>query len=365
MSSRRKAYIPALDAIEDRVLMSAAGHGLRPVTRPIAASRAASAARPGSPAVRVQPADLSGAVVGVTDPSVIEEDGTYYLFSTGPGIPIRASSDLIHWQEIGQVFGAIPAWATSMVPGATEFWAPDVAYFDGEYHLYYAVSTFGSDRSVIGLATNPTLDPAAAAYHWTDRGEVVASTPGRTDWNAIDPAPVVASNATDWLAFGSQWSGIKLVRIDPQTGKPARRAAGPGRRHAPRLISIAARPASGPIEAAFLFPRDGYDYLFVSFGDCCMGAASTYRIVVGRSRSITGPYRARDGELMTRGGGTPVLGSMGLDRGPGSNAVLADGGQDWIIYHFYNAGDGGLPELGIRRLDWTRSGWPIVGAPPP
>ena len=123
-----------------------------------------------APAAAVAPESDPGQFTGVTDPSIIKQGDTYYIFSTGPGIPIRTSTDLVHWQSIGQVFPGIPAWASSMIPGSAEFWAPDVVYFDGEYHLYYAISTFGSDRSVIGLATNVTLDPTASSYHWVDQG---------------------------------------------------------------------------------------------------------------------------------------------------------------------------------------------------
>ena len=363
--SRSRAYITGFEAIEARLLLSPVGIGTHPETRPLVASPASSPVRPASDAGTVSQPDLAGAVVGVTDPSLIKEGDTYYLFSTGPGIPIRTSPDLIHWQVTGQVFEEIPTWARSMIPGATGIWAPDISFFDGEYHLYYAVSTFGSQRSVIGLATTPTLDPTAGDYHWTDRGEVVASAPGRTTWNAIDPHLVIADDSTTWLAFGSQWSGIKLVRIDSTTGKPADPPSRSDRPRLPKRHSIASRPEHGSIEAAFPFFHDGYYYLFASFGDCCMGSASTYRIVVVRSRSITGPYRARDGEPMTRGGGTPVLGSEGPDRGPGSNAVLSDNGHDWLVYQEYNAQDGGSPELAIRPLGWTRSGWPVVGAPLP
>jgi arabinan endo-1,5-alpha-L-arabinosidase len=365
VSSRAKAYVPRFEANETRILLGAVGQGFLREARLNAGSTVASLVQPRSTGEAVQPPGLAGPITGVTDPSIIMQGDTYYLFSTGPGIPIRASSDLVHWQVIGQVFGVIPAWARSRVPGATEFWAPDVSFFNGEYHLYYAISTFGSDRSVIGLATNPTLDPTASNYHWADQGEVIASIPGKTNWNAIDPNLLVAQDSTVWLAFGSQWSGIKLCRINPQTGKPARRTSEPGRSPTPKLFSIASRPDSGPIEAPFLFFRSGYYYLFASFGDCCLGAASTYKIMVGRSRSITGPFRDRTGESMAHGGGTLVLGSVGPYRGPGSNGLLTDGSQDWIVYHDYNAQDGGSPELGIRPLDWTSSGWPVVGAPLP
>ena len=310
------------------------------------------------------PSHLTGQISNVTDPSVIEQDGTYYLFSTGQGIPIKTSSNLVNWQVVGQVFATIPSWAQQMVPRASEIWAPDVVFFHGEYYLYYAVSTFGSDRSAIGLATNATLNPDASDYHWVDRGEVIASVPGRTNWNAIDPDAVVVDQSQLWLAFGSQWSGIQLTPLDPQTGKPVVAGSKPSSRENPRLYSLASRPASLPIEAPFIFYRDGYYYLFASFNDCCMGAASTYEIVVGRSQSITGPYRDETGELMRQGGGTLVLQSAGSARGPGSNGVLVDNdGNDWIVYHYYDALDAGVAKLGIQPLDWTSDGWPVAGAP--
>ena len=130
-------------------------------------------------------ADIAGP--SVTDPDLVKEGDTYYLFSSGPGIEIRTSTDRIHWTAAGSVFPqAVPSWAAAAVPGATSIWAPDVSFFDGQYHLYYAVSTYGSQRSVIALATNTTLDPANPAYRWVDHGPVIASRPGDR-FNAIDP----------------------------------------------------------------------------------------------------------------------------------------------------------------------------------
>src|SRR5262249_43165491 len=198
----------------------------------------------------------------------------------------------------------------------------------------------GGQRSVIGLATNATLDPSSPAYHWVDQGEVVASIPGRSNFNAIDPNIAIDARSRVWLAFGSQWSGIKLLPIDPATGKP------PAAHH--RAHALASRPGSQPIEASFIFPRNGYYYLFVSFDRCCMGARSTYKIMVGRSRSITGPYVDRAGRPMSRGGGTLVLASNERFRGPGHNAVLADGAAADLVYHTYDVLDEGTPTLQIR-----------------
>ena len=110
--------------------------------------------------------ELQGDIRQVHDPTVIKEGGTFYLFSTRAGIAIRCSQDLVKWRLCGDVFAHLPAWAVKDVPGLRGIWAPDISYFNGKYHLYYSVSTFGSNRSSIGLVTNATLDPASEKYRW-------------------------------------------------------------------------------------------------------------------------------------------------------------------------------------------------------
>ncbi len=133
---------------------------------------------------------VSGDVLDVHDPSLAKSGNIYYLFSTGPGIPVRSSPDLRIWHDAGRVFDTMPLWAAEDIPAADSIWAPDVSHLSGEYRLYYAVSTFGSNRSEIGLATNTTLDPSSPAYRWVDRGVVVASKPS-DDWNCV-PAGLAA-----------------------------------------------------------------------------------------------------------------------------------------------------------------------------
>src|ERR1043165_5432618 len=135
-----------------------------------------------------------GDVRQVHDPSIIREAGTYYLFSTRAGIAIRCSKDLVHWRLCGDVFAHLPEWAVKDVPGLRGLWAPDISYFNGKYHLYYSVSTFGSNHSRIGLVTNQTLDPASDKYRWMDQGSVIGSE-AVDDWNAIDPNVVFGERA--------------------------------------------------------------------------------------------------------------------------------------------------------------------------
>lgn len=314
-----------------------------------------------------------GDVRDVPDPAVIKDGNAYYIYATGDGIPIRRSTDLVHWARVGRVFpGAAPAWAQRVIPGTQYPWAPDVSFMNGRYHLYYALSTLGGQHSAIALATNATLDPRDPRYRWEDRGVVLESHPGDA-FNAIDPAAVVDEQGTPWLTWGSFWTGIKLRRLDPATGKLSGGDT--------TTYSVAARAGAGPtpgppptqaIEGPYLVRHGGYYYLFVSWDACCDGPKSTYNVRVGRSRAITGPYLDRDSVPMTRGGGTLVLASYGVVRGPGHNSVLTDGGRSYIVHHYVNANDGpatpGAPfttprRLEIRPLYWAWGGWPVAGEP--
>jgi arabinan endo-1,5-alpha-L-arabinosidase len=292
-----------------------------------------------------------GDVRQVHDPSIIKEGNTYYLFSTRAGIAIRCSNDLVHWRLCGDVFAHLPEWAVKDVPGLRGLWAPDVAYFNGKYHLYYSVSTFGSNQSRIGLATNQTLDPASDKYRWMDQGAVIASNTG-DDWNAIDPDVVLDEHDQPWLALGSFWGGIKLRKLDQSTGKLSSQDQ--------TLYSLARRPTPGAIEAPNIIRKNDYYYLFVSFDFCCRGKDSTYNIRVGRARRVTGPYIDRSGKPMMEGGGTLVVAGAGRWAGPGHSAVLQEKNGDYLIYHAYDIEWRGVSTLRISTLRWDSEGWPTI-----
>ena len=159
--------------------------------------------------------------ISVHDPELVVTKDAWYVFSTGDlkkggGAPqIRRSLDQGKtWTYVGTVWdaGARPAWAYKKVPLLTNFWAPDVTEHDGTYYLYYAASSFGSNTSVIGVATNTTLDPDDPRYAWVDHGEVLGSG-SVDDFNAIDPGVLTAEDGTPWMAFGSFWGGIQLLPL--------------------------------------------------------------------------------------------------------------------------------------------------------
>jgi arabinan endo-1,5-alpha-L-arabinosidase len=294
----------------------------------------------------------TGHVTFVHDPSIIKGGDYYYVFSTGNRIDIRRSQDLSSWLFRGAVFNAIPAWGVQEVPGVSNIWAPDIFFKDSTFYLYYSLSTFGSNRSRIGLATNATLDPNDPSYQWVDRGKVIESNSG-DNYNAIDPNIVMDAQGGLWMSFGSFWSGIKLVELDPMTMKPYPTAP---------LFSIAGR-GGGAIEAPFIVYKNGYYHLFVSFDFCCQGVNSTYKIMVGRSQQITGPYVDKNGRSLLSGGGSLLLSGDDRWRGPGHCAVLSEADSDWLVHHAYDANNNGVPTLRIRRLGWDENGWPVASDP--
>lgn len=283
----------------------------------------------------------------------------YAVFATGHGLNVWRSDDLRLWRSAGKVFPAgLPKWVREAVPeNRGSVWAPDISFFNGKHHLYYSVSTFGSQRSVIGLVVNEALDPERPSEGWQDQGLVISSAPGETDHNAIDPALFVDQDGTPYLYWGSFWTGIKAVKIDASTGKPGVDAA---------VVPIARR-ASGveppSIEAPFVVFHEGFYYLFVSWGACCDGNESTYNVRVGRSKKVLGPYVDAEGTEMLEGGGTLVLESSARWRGTGHNSVLRTDQGDWLLNAAWDAVEPGRErKLNVRPLTW-QNGWPVVGEP--
>ncbi len=305
--------------------------------------------------------DPKAALRPVHDPVMIKQDSVYYLFATGGGV--SASTDLINWKTEKPVFEKVPEWITpDLIPGfrGGGYWAPDIQFVNGTYYLFYSYSAFGKNTSVIGVATNKTLNTGSSDFKWTDHGMVVQSVPDRDMWNAID-ANLVMDQNQGWLVFGSFWEGIKMVKLTPDLLSVAKPEVWYTLARQPRTFEIDDNdPGDGTIEAPFIMKRLEYFYLFVSLDHCCRGVNSDYNVVVGRSTNVEGPYVDRDGQLLNRGAGTSVAKGNERWAGVGHSAHYDMSGKTIIIMHGYDKLDNGRPKLIIREMKWDSAGWPFI-----
>lgn len=290
----------------------------------------------------------------VHDPVMAFDGGVYHVFSTGQGLQHATSRDMKRWTVHARpTITNIPKWTHDSVPGfKSHVWAPDIIRYKNRWWLSYSCSTFGKNTSAIGLVSTDRLNEDS--INWRDEGPLICSREGRDNWNAIDPNFIIDDDNNPWLVFGSFWDGIQLLRLDSTM-----HAATP--RH---LTTIARRYTGGvenPIEAPFIFRHDGWYYLFVSWDYCCRGMKSTYRVVVGRSRKITGPYLDRNGLDMAKGGGTPVFeGDKRKYEAAGHSAAYRFNSQDYFVCHGYNIALGGTSSLVLMPMNWNSDGWPVV-----
>lgn len=296
---------------------------------------------------------LSGNL-GTHDPTILAQDGVFYLHQTGVRVYGKRSTDLRHWEGLPSALPTWPAWIFDAVPGKEtassgreDLWAPDLSFFGGEYHLYYSASTFGSQESCIGQATRASLAEGA----WMDRGPVFCSSRG-DPYNAIDPNIVIDDDGTPWMAFGSFWNGIVMIELDAE-----------GFALPNSEIHWLASRGGEAIEAPVIVKRCGFYYLFVSFDACCdQRDLAPYNIRVGRSETLLGPYLDRDGVDMMDGGGTLLVAGDDAWWGAGHNAVFFHEGRAYNVYHAYPAQERGAV-LRIAELVWDAEGWPISGGP--
>ena len=309
--------------------------------------------------------------VTVHDPVMIREGDTYYLFCTGFGIALWSSKDLQSWKKEAPVFANAPQWAVDTIPGFKgHIWAPDISYHNGQYYLYYSVSAFGKNTSAIGVATNKTLDPSSPEFKWEDHGRVIQSYPGKTNWNAIDPNLVTDEKGTPYLVFGSFWDGLKLVKLTGDLLHPAEDVSKIPTVASRKKTSSDANPPAvdnnpvdaggNAIEAPFIFKKGPYYYFFSSIDYFCKGEKSTYKVIIGRSKKLAGPYLDKSGAALRSGGGTILLQGNKDWHGVGHNGICSADGKDYILYHGYDAADGGKSKLLIQELKWDGEGWPVT-----
>jgi arabinan endo-1,5-alpha-L-arabinosidase len=274
---------------------------------------------------------------------MVKEGDLYHIYTTGDGIWNMSADnpEFLSWRAEPVVFpiGTWPEWINDYVPGfGGSFWAPEIIFMNGKWHLYYSCSSWGSQRSAIGVVTTASLtDP-----DWQDQGMVV-HTDNTWNVNAIDPDIFRDREGKIWLVFGSYWDGIVITEIDSTTGKAINQD---------NLYPA----ANGDPEAGNVISHGDYYYLFFNRGACCRGVHSTYRMLMGRSESPTGPYLDKDSVPTHSGGGTVFLHSDGRFIGPGHFGY----GEGKLTYHYYDGAQQGAAKLGIAELSWDEEGWPVA-----
>ena len=206
--------------------------------------------------------------IGIHDPStVVRCNGKYYTYGTGGSSLV--SDDGWIWKR----GTALPRRGL----------APDVIHIGDRYYVYIAANIGAQPKAAVNMIWNKTLDPDSPDYKWVEGG-VVASSDGVEDSNAIDPGVFLDPNdGRLWLVYGSYFGYIRLVQLDPKTGK----RLNPNDK--PRDLAI-------NCEASDMIYHDGWYYLLATHGSCCRGADSGYNIRMGRAKKVTGPFLDNDGD---------------------------------------------------------------------
>ena len=272
----------------------------------------------------------------IHDPSTIAEcEGKYYTFGTGGGGLISENG----WSWEG---GADR-------PGGGA--APDVMKIGDRYLCIYGATgggLGGGHNGRILTMWNKTLDPKSPDFKWSTAIEVAASD-GMEDQDAIDPSLLLdPTTGRLWASYGTYFGTIRLIELDPATGF--------------RVKGNKEKDIAIDCEATDLIYCDGWYYLLGTHGTCCDGVNSTYNIVVGRSRSVEGPYIDNVGRDMFHGGGRMVIAAGNRKTGPGHfGRTIVDEGVEILSCHYEADFDqGGRSVLAIEPLLW-KNGWPYAG----
>jgi len=320
-------------------------------------SRAAPAARP-----------APSGYTSVHDPSsVVWEEASQRYYMYGTGLTSHVSVDGYNWTKGIVPLTESPAWVKTNVPLHTGgFWAPDVAFLNGLWHMYYTVSVWAGPISCIGVATTPSL----ASGNWTDSGAPVVchiwSWTSRVTINAIDPHVFVDPRTNrKYLSYGSFHAGVYIIELGQLPGSPVVSQQLGDPVNVQRRIGDFMEGAEG----SWVQPHNGAFWLFGNWGTCCVGVNSTYNIRIGSSVNPLGPYYDRDGLDMRFNGGTILLNVSGRQIGPGQigfpNPSPAGGpggnaSAPIVSYHYYDGDNNGAPTLGQAEFLWDDGGWPSV-----
>ena len=275
------------------------------------------------------------------DPSGIRaEDGYFYLYATEDirNLPIHRSKDLVDWEFVGTAF--TDDTRPTLEPKGN-IWAPDINKIGDKYVLYYSMSCWGGEWTCgIGVAT---ADKPQGPFQ--DCGMMFRSNEIGVQ-NSIDPF-YIEDEGRKYMFWGN-FRGIYGIELS-EDGLTVKSGA-----EKKKIAGIA-------YEGTYIHKKHGYYYLFASTGICCEGLESTYQTVVGRSKSLWGPYRDKRGRKMLDNNHEVLIHKNMNFVGTGHNAELMtdDAGDDWILYHGVSVSNPHGRVLLLDKVEWIKD-WPVV-----
>ena len=286
------------------------------------------------------------------DPTVIRTDEGFYLYATQTNsywIPIYFSKDLVNWEFKRSAFRNATRPKPDVLPDGGAFWAPEIRYINGKYVLYFSWAKWGDgSKSYTAVATSdsPVGDflNAKPLLITDDFGS-----------NCIDQF-YYEEDGKKYMFVGS-FNGIYVTELTDDGLSVKRGADG--------KPVLKKQVCGRAFEGTNIYKKGKYYYLFASINNCCDGIDSRYKVVVGRSENLLGPYVNREGKDMMSNSWTLVLEGDGETFfGPGHNSIIIpdDAGTDWMIYHSYVKENGAVGgRLGmLDRIVWSADGWPTI-----
>lgn len=278
------------------------------------------------------------------DPTIIKAHNSNYFYMYATGRHMYSSADLVHWSTLNRsVLSGTPSWYEGKTSGAS-LWAPDAQYINGQYVLYYSYSAMGEvQKNGVGVATcsRPYMT-------YTDHGKLVAANDPNGLTNSIDQCYIENDDGRKYLFWGSFY-GIDYIELSDD-GLSVKEGAMP------------TRVSGTATEGTYIIKHGDYYYFIGSAGSCCSGANSTYRLVMGRSKSLFGPYVNKLGQRTLDNHFSNLLYRSKHVVGPGHNAnwIQDDEGNYWIVYHGYQEPFNGGRIAYIDRIYWDEEGWPYI-----
>ena len=290
----------------------------------------------------------------VADPTVIRTDEGFYLYATQTNsywIPIYFSKDLVNWEFKRSAFRKATRPTEDVLPGGGAFWAPEIRYINGKYVLYFSWAKWG-DGSISYTAVATSDSPVGDFLN--AKPLLITDDFGS---NCIDQF-YYEEDGKKYMFVGS-FNGIYVTELTDDGLSVKRGADG--------KPVLKKQVCGRAFEGTNIYKKGKYYYLFASINNCCPnnGMDSKYKVVVGRSENLLGPYVDRKGKDMLDNSWELVLEGDGETFfGPGHNSIIIpdDAGTDWMIYHSYVKENGTVGgRLGmLDRIVWSPDGWPTI-----